>query len=86
MEQSVERPLGEPISDSTVGRTNVREVLRNLFDVVLPKNTALDQDVVKVMQKHLGGESLQSRAGNSVAEELIALAKDRAQGGDSCGK
>ena len=66
---------------------NAHEVLRRLFDETLPKNAKLDQEVVKVVKSHLGGESLHSRAGYSVAVDLVGLAKKRAAGGkDSCGK
>lgn len=53
------------------------DLLASLFEDELANPSDFDQEVVALVQKHLGGTDLRSRAGNTLANDLGLLAQKR---------
>jgi hypothetical protein len=53
------------------------ELLTGLFDKELADQVTYDSEVVAIIRKHLGQNSIHSRAGYKLSEELAELGKRR---------
>ena len=50
------------------------DFMNSIFDIELSKQEIYNQEIVRLVKKHLGQSSIRNKAGNELAEELILLA------------
>ena len=60
-----------------IASLKAEDLIKDLFDCTLLDSTQFDQDVVKIVKKHLAIPSIHSKAGEKISGELEQLVKTR---------